>query len=112
MLNADTIVAVATPVGKGALAIIRLSGPNAICIADSVWKGSSLCSGSSHTAHFGYIIDENGNALDQAVATVFFGPKSFTGENVVEFSLHGSPWIVREVTNLLLRKGARAAEPG
>lgn len=108
----DTIVAVATPVGKGALALIRISGPDALKIADSVWEGTSLSSRKSHTAHLGNIKDEDGNVLDQAVATVFIGPKSFTGEDSVEFSLHGSPWIIREVTNLLLRKGARGAEPG
>ncbi len=108
----DTIVAVATPVGKGALALIRISGPDALKIADSAWEGASLSSCKSHTAHLGNIKDEDGNVLDQAVATVFLGPKSFTGEDSVEFSLHGSPWIIREVTNLLLRKGARGADPG
>ncbi len=108
----DTIVAVATPVGKGALALIRISGPDALKIADSAWEGASLSSCKSHTAHLGNIKDEDGNVLDQAVATVFLGPKSFTGEDSVEFSLHGSPWIIREVTNLLLREGARGAAPG
>lgn len=108
----DTIMAVATPSGKGALAIIRLSGKDALLIADTVWKGMKLSECKSHTAHLGNIVDENGDILDQAVATIFKGPKSFTGEDVVEFSLHGSPWIIREVSNLLLRKGARGAEPG
>lgn len=108
----DTIVAVATPSGKGALGIIRLSGPHSVEIADAVWRGSSLRECKSHTAHLGNIIDESGNILDQAVGTVFKGPKSFTGEDVVEFTLHGSPWIIREVINLLLRHGARGAEPG
>ena len=108
----STITAPTTPNGKGALAIIRLSGAEAIRISDSVWKGASLKDAKSHTAHLGYIIDESNNILDQAVATLFRGPNSFTGEDVVEFTLHGSPWIVREVNNLLLRKGAHAAEPG
>ena len=108
----DTIMAVATPSGKGALAIIRLSGKDAFLIADSVWKGAKLSECESHTVHLGNIMEENGEILDQAVASIFKGPKSFTGENVVEFSLHGSPWIIREVSNLLLRKGARGAEPG
>ncbi|MDE5585831.1 MAG: tRNA uridine-5-carboxymethylaminomethyl(34) synthesis GTPase MnmE, partial [Muribaculaceae bacterium] len=112
MLSDDTIMAVATPSGKGALAIIRLSGKNAFTIADSVWKGAKLSDSHTHTAHLGNIIDESGDILDQAVATVFKGPNSFTGEDVVEFSLHGSPWIIREVSNLLLRCGARGAEPG
>lgn len=108
----DTIVAPATPAGKGALSILRMSGPNALEIADSVWSGAPLSKCKSHTVHLGYIKDEQGNILDQALATVFVAPNSFTGENSVEFSLHGSPWILREVTNLLLRKGARGAQPG
>lgn len=108
----DTIVAAATPSGKGALALIRVSGPKALDIIDSVWQGKPLRNCASHSAHLGYIKDDEGNILDQALATVFCGPKSFTGEDVVELSLHGSQWIVREVTNLLLRKGVRGAEPG
>lgn len=111
-LSADNIVAPATPAGKGALSVLRLSGPDAFAIADSVWRGAKLGETESHTAHLGYIVDEDGQVLDQALCTVFRGPRSFTGEDVVEFSLHGSPWILREVTNLLLRKGARGAEPG
>ncbi|MDE7345930.1 MAG: tRNA uridine-5-carboxymethylaminomethyl(34) synthesis GTPase MnmE [Muribaculaceae bacterium] len=111
-LSDDTIMAVATPSGNGALAIIRISGPEAFCIADSVWYGADLKNCASHTVHLGNIIDENGDNLDQAVATLFKGPKSFTGEDIVEFTLHGSPWIIREVSNLLLRRGARGAEPG
>lgn len=111
-ISDKTIVAVATPAGEGALAIIRLSGKDAFYIADSVWKGAKLSECASHTVHLGNIVDENGEILDQAVATVFRGPSSFTGENVVEFSLHGSRWIIREVSNLLLHQGARGAEPG
>lgn len=111
-LNDDTIVAPATPAGSGALGIVRLSGKDAIRIADSVWKGRSLAECRSHTVHLGNIEDENGNVLDRGVATVFAAPNSFTGEDSVEFTLHGSPWIMREVTGLLLRKGARCAEPG
>lgn len=105
-------MAVATPSGQGALALVRLSGRDAVKIADMVWKGAPLSSCKSHTAHLGHIVDEDGNILDEAVATLFLGPNSFTGEDSVEFSLHGSRWIVREVTNLLLRKGARGAAPG
>ena len=112
ILNDETIVAAATPAGKGALAILRMSGPKALAIADSVWQGARLSECASHTAHLGYIKDEAGNVLDQAVATVFRGPNSFTGEDSVELTLHGSQWIMREVTNLLLRRGARGAEPG
>ena len=108
----DTIIASATPTGSGALSILRVSGPDAFRIVDSVWQGVSITDAVTHTVHLGYIRNEQGEILDQALATVFRGPKSFTGEDSVELSLHGSQWIQREVTNLLLRKGARAAEPG
>lgn len=110
-LNDDTIVAPATPAG-GALSILRISGGDAIKIADSVWKGKRLSECKSHTVHLGCIIDESGNILDQSVATVFLAPNSFTGEDSVEFTLHGSPWILREVLGLLIRRGGRGAEPG
>ncbi len=70
MNTVDTIVALATPSGKGALAILRISGPEAIKITDTVWKGKSLSACESHTVHLGYIVDENGDLLDQAVACV------------------------------------------
>lgn len=111
-LNDDTIVAPATSVGGGALSILRLSGSDALKIADSVWKGKRLTECDSHTAHLGCVKDDSGNILDQGVATVFRAPNSFTGEDSVEFTLHGSSWILREVTGLLIRHGARGAEPG
>ena len=93
--TADTIVALATPPGTGGIAVARLSGPDAVAIADSVWRGKSLSGVASHTAHLGEIIDEDGNPIDKALVTVFRGPHSFTGEDTVEFSLHGSRWIQR-----------------
>lgn len=108
----DTIVAAATPTGGGALGIVRISGPDAVAIVDKAWQGIRLADVATHTAHLGYIKDEKGEILDQAVATVFKGPRSFTGEDCVELTLHGSAWIMREVINLLLRHGARGAEPG
>lgn len=111
-ISTETIVASATPPGKGALGIIRVSGENAISIVNSIWKGTDLNNALTHTVHLGYIENENGEPLDQALATIFRNPKSFTGEDSVELSLHGSPWIMREVINLLLRKGCRGAEPG
>ncbi len=114
MTNTDTIVALSTPQGKGALALIRLSGADAVAIADSVWVARKpLASAKSHTAHLGSIVDkESGETVDECVATVYLAPHSFTGENIVEFSCHGSQWIVRQVLNLLVRRGARAAKGG
>lgn len=108
-----TICAISTPPGIGGIAVIRISGPEAIAIADRVWRGKSLGEAASHTAHLGVIADPStGNELDQAVATLFRGPRSFTGEDVVEFSVHGSRWIQSELINLLIRNGCRLADAG
>lgn len=108
----DTIVAVATPSGTGGIAVVRLSGPDALSIADSVWRGKTLSEVTSHTAHLGEILSEDGSPIDNAVATVFRGPRSFTGEDTVEFSLHGSRWIQRATVARLTAAGARAATAG
>lgn len=108
----ETIAATATPAGTGGIAVIRLSGDNALAIADSVWKGKSLASAHSHTAHFGEILSSDGSTLDQAVATVFAAGHSFTGEPTVEFSIHGASWLQREVLARLIEAGARMAGPG
>jgi tRNA modification GTPase len=112
-INRDTIVAVATPAGVGGIAVIRLSGPKALEIVDKVWRGKQLSAEVSHTAHLGEIIAEDGTStLDQAVATLFRDGRSFTGEDTVEFSVHGSRWIQREVVKRLVDAGARPAGPG
>ncbi len=107
----DTIVALSTANGVGAIAVIRLSGPRAIEIANAVFKGKNLEQQASHTLHFGSITDGN-VVLDEVVAALFIAPKSYTKENVVEISCHGSPYIVQSIIKLLLIKGARAAKPG
>lgn len=109
----DTVCAVSTPPGTGGIAVVRISGPEAITVADSVWLGHPLKSVPSHTVRVGTIVDPlSGSVLDQAVATVFRAPHSFTGENVVEFSVHGSRWIQAELLRLLCRNGCRLADPG
>lgn len=110
--KADTIVAIATPVGVGGIAVIRISGPDAIAIVGSAWKGKSLLEAPSHTLHYGKYVATDGNQLDDAVAAIFRSPTSYTGENVVELSLHGSKWIQREVLADLIRRGARTAGHG
>jgi tRNA modification GTPase len=109
---ADTIVALATPAGVGAIGVIRLSGPEAISIADAVFYGKKLAEQKSHTLHFGTIRDEENIILDEVVIGLFVGPKSYTGEDVVEISCHGSNYILQQVIQLLVRKGARLAQPG
>lgn len=111
MNSNDTIVALATAQGISAIAVIRLSGKDAISIANRVFKGKNLEQQASHTAHFGTLRDSN-RMLDEVVVTVFKAPHSFTTENAVEISCHGSPVIVREIIKVLLKQGARLAEPG
>ena len=111
-VTTDTIYAISTPPGRGGIAVARVSGPASIAIANAVWKGASLADAKSHTVHLGTITRPDGTALDQAVATVFRNPRSFTGEDVVEISVHGSTFIQQELLHLLVASGARMAEPG
>lgn len=92
--------------------MIRVSGHDAIAIADTLWQGKSLREAASHTVHYGSIADREGNIIDDCVATVFRGPRSFTGEDVVELSVHGSVYVQKETVNALLSAGARLAERG
>ncbi len=111
----DTIAAISTPPGEGGIGVIRLSGPNAISIAECMFRsagGASLHELKSHTASFGHIVGHEGRAIDQAVVTLFLGPKSYTGEDVVEISAHGGSLILRKILDLALSLGARQAEPG
>lgn len=107
-----TIVALSTPPGVGAIAVIRLSGSEAILITDRIFKGKKLQDQPSHTAHFGRLEEENGQMVDEVLVTIFHGPKSYTGENTVEISCHGSAYIQQEIIQLCLRSGARMAQPG
>ena len=109
--HTDTIVALATPQGVGALAIIRLSGTRAISITNSVFKGSDLEKAASHTLHFG-TIRENEKIIDEVLVSVFKAPNSFTKEDSTEISCHGSMLIAQEIIKLLIGKGARLAQPG
>ena len=107
----DTIVALATPNGSGAIGVIRLSGHDAIHIANQVFKGKNLLKQASHTIHFGSITDGN-VLLDEVLVSLFVAPKSYTRENVVEISCHGSAYVLESVIKLLIAHGARAAKPG
>jgi tRNA modification GTPase len=108
----DTIVALATPPGVGAIAVIRLSGPSAIGITDRIFKGKTLAKQASHTAHFGRIESLNGQAIDEVLVTIFHESKSYTGQESVEISCHGSPYIQQQIIALCLELGARMAGPG
>ncbi|WP_282050238.1 tRNA uridine-5-carboxymethylaminomethyl(34) synthesis GTPase MnmE [Maribacter aquivivus] len=114
MIQNDTIIALATPAGAGAIAIIRLSGADAITIASKHFEsvsGKILSKQKSHTIHLGYIKDGK-NVLDQALISIFKDPHSYTGENVIEISCHGSPYIQQQIIQLFLRNGCRTADAG
>jgi len=107
----DTIVALATAPGLGAIAVIRLSGAKAIEITASVFSKKSLLTQPSHTVHFGKLI--NGvDVIDEVVASIYRAPKSYTGEEVVEISCHGAPMIQDAILQLMIQAGARMAKPG
>ena len=108
----DTIVALSTPPGQGAIGVIRLSGPKAIVMVDEVFHGRNLTKVEGNTVHFGKIIDENGKMIDECLATVFKAPRSYTKEDVIEISCHGSSYIIEQIIQLFLRMGARHAERG
>lgn len=107
----DTIVALATAQGISAIAVIRLSGKDCINIVQTIFKGKDLRQQSSHTLHFGTLHD-NDKLIDEVLVSIFKEPNSFTKENCVEISCHGSPVIVKEILKALLKNGARLAEPG
>ena len=108
----DTICAVSTPHGVGGIAVIRVSGDDAIGIVQKRWRGAPLAAMTSHTAHLGHIVDSLDEILDEAVLTLFRAPNSFTGEDVVELSCHGSMWIQQQVVSTLIDAGCRAAIGG
>lgn len=107
----DTIVALATAPGIGAIAVIRLSGKNAISIVDDLFVSKSLIDQPSHTIHVG-ILKNSDEILDEVVVSIYKNPKSYTGEDVIEISCHGSPFIQEKILEILTQKGARLAKPG
>jgi tRNA modification GTPase len=109
MTPEDTIAAVASPAGTGAVALLRVSGGDALAVAQRVFRGGSL---TPRRAVYGAACDASGQEIDSVLATYFKGPASFTGEDTVEITCHGGMLVTRRVLEALLRSGARAAEPG
>lgn len=107
----ETIVALATPPGVGAIGVIRLSGDKAIEITDKIFKGKKLVNQPSHTLHFGKIM-QGEKALDEVVVSLYKAPKSYTGEDVIEISGHGSQYILEQIINLCIANGAHMAKAG
>jgi len=110
--STDTIIALSTGHGIAAISMIRMSGANAIRIADQVFKGDLLQNATSHTIHYGRIENEEGEHMDDVLIGLYRAPKSYTTEDIIEISCHGSPFIVKEILELLIRHGARPADPG
>jgi tRNA modification GTPase len=114
MIAQDTIVALASPSGAGAIAVIRISGKDALPIAEAVFQsvsGKAISHQKTHTIHLGHIV-EDGKVYDQVLLSIFKNPHSYTGEDVVEISCHGSTYIQQQIIQLLLRKGCRMAQAG
>jgi tRNA modification GTPase len=107
----DTIVAIATPPGEGAIGVIRLSGPAAIAITGKLFSGTNLQQQQGYTLHFGRII-HNGTTIDEVVVSLYRAPKSYTGEDTTEISCHGSGYILQQVVSACVANGARVANPG
>lgn len=107
----DTIVALATPPGIGAIGVIRISGPAAFTIINELFPSKDLAAQPSHTLHVGLLKEEEA-VLDEAVVSLFRSPRSYTGEDVIEISCHGSPFVQQQVINACIKKGARLARPG
>jgi len=109
----QTITAIATASGIGAIGVIRLSGPEAITIADKIFKGKNLSAQPSHTMHFGKIISPiDQSEIDEVVVSIYRAPKSYTGEEVIEISGHGSPYILQRILEASVQAGCRMALPG
>ena len=111
-MTQDTIVALSTPPGQGAIGVIRLSGPKTIPLVDAFFRGKNLEKVEGNTVHYGKIVDEHDKIIDECVATVFKAPRSYTKEDVIEISCHGSPYIIEQIIQLCLRKGTRMAKRG
>ncbi len=109
--NKDTIVAISTPNGVGAIGVIRLSGEDAVKIVNTIFSGKNILEQASHTIHLGKIIHKH-EILDEVLVSLFLAPSSYTKENVVEISCHGSPYILQKIITALIDNGARPAKPG
>ncbi|WP_027415070.1 tRNA uridine-5-carboxymethylaminomethyl(34) synthesis GTPase MnmE [Aneurinibacillus terranovensis] len=112
-MDTDTIAAIATPLGEGGIAIIRVSGPSAVETVDNIYKGASrLSTVDSHTIHYGHLVDEHDEVVEEVMVTVMRAPRTFTREDVVEINCHGGIVSVNRVLHLVLEQQVRLAEPG
>ena len=112
MNNSRTIAAVSTPIGTGGISVIRISGNDAVEIADRVFQGADLSAVPTHTVHYGYIVNSSGEKIDEVLVTVMRAPRTFTREDVVEIGAHGGSVSTRAVLSTVIEAGAYPAEPG
>ncbi len=113
IIPGETMVAISTPPGEGAIALVRISGANAVAVAEKIFRGKeSPAKFDSHVQHLGEIVDESGRLIDQAVISIHRTPSSYTGEDLVEISCHGGTLVTAKVLEACLRAGARPARPG
>ncbi len=110
-MNRDTIAAISTALGQGAISIVRLSGDNAIKVTNKIFKGKNLSKVESHTVHYGHIV-HNEIVIDEVLVSVFKGPKTFTTEDIVEINCHGGVFVANKILQAILIEGARPANPG
>ncbi len=123
-ISEDTICAIATPAGKGAISVVRISGKKAFSICNQIFTGKNLKSQKTHTIHYGHIVDPGEDSkniknhpsenrlIDEVLVSIFKSPQSYTGEDSIEISCHGSVYVQQEILNLLVKFGARIAKPG
>lgn len=112
-IGSETIAAIATPPGEGAIGIVRMSGPEAVSIAERIIRSKRrIGEAPSHTLIYGKVVDENGKMIDDVLVGVMRAPRTYTGEDLIEINCHGGPVVLQQVLSLVLRMGARAAEPG
>ena len=109
----DTIAAISTPIGEGGISIVRMSGEEAVTIANRVFKGKNLEQVPTHTINYGHVVDPaSGQVIDEVMVSVMRAPKTFTKEDVVEINCHGGIVVTNDILRLLLANGARMADPG
>ena len=109
----DTIAAISTPLGEGAIGIVRLSGTDSFAIAQKIFKGKDLSKVASHTLNYGHIADpDKDEILDEVMVGAMRSPKTFTREDIIEINTHGGIAVTNEILQLVIREGARLAEPG
>jgi tRNA modification GTPase len=112
VIQKDPIAAIATPIGEGGIAVVRVSGKGAIKLVNKAFEGTDLTEQASHTVHYGKLVDKRDQLVDEVLVTLFHSPRSYTGEETIEISCHGGVLVTQDVLETVLALGVRSAEPG